>query len=439
MSKKKIETLKLPKNLRSQEIYEFVRENYETYGEYVNLHRGFCHVVDGLKPVYRRVLLASKDMPDLTKTPKIVAQTLEKYHPHGDKSASDVASKLVRVGIFNAQGNHGAELLTKDSPAAMRYTYCGLKKEYKDYYFNLLKHCPGEINEEDTWEPHFLATPVPYALVYGSVFDVGVGAGGRIPAFTFESIVAAYQDNSPYKLKTKYNNIVHADYKSLWETGTGKVHTAMDIVEEYSKEDDQVVIIMRGPEGGIVPDMTKFDEWMDNGWLWYRDESDLEVGIKVVIGRTARTRSISDDDIYKQATEVGSFSRRYNIILNVFGKLKKVGIKDWLDISFGNYEATLEEYKTAQTADLREKLVEFKWIPEVGKMVMDQKTNEEIISKLKIDSELTNKIVGKPIRMLRKTDFSSEIESTENKINEIESINAIDKIKEFKINLKFKR
>ena len=57
------------------------------YSSYVILQRAVPHIVDGLKPVQRRVLHAMYKMDDgsLTKVANIVGQAMQ-YHPHGDQS-----------------------------------------------------------------------------------------------------------------------------------------------------------------------------------------------------------------------------------------------------------------------------------------------------------------------------------------------------------------
>ena len=57
------------------------------YSSYVILERAVPHIVDGLKPVQRRVLHAMYRMDDgnYTKVANIVGQAMQ-YHPHGDQS-----------------------------------------------------------------------------------------------------------------------------------------------------------------------------------------------------------------------------------------------------------------------------------------------------------------------------------------------------------------
>ena len=63
------------------------RDWFLDYSSYVILQRAVPHVVDGLKPVQRRVLHAMFRMDDgaYTKVANIVGQAMQ-YHPHGDAS-----------------------------------------------------------------------------------------------------------------------------------------------------------------------------------------------------------------------------------------------------------------------------------------------------------------------------------------------------------------
>ena len=92
------------------------------YASYVILERAVPHVVDGLKPVQRRILHAMKRMDDgrYNKVANIIGFTMQ-YHPHGDASIGDA---LVQLGqkdlLIDCQGNWG-NVHTGDGAAAPRY------------------------------------------------------------------------------------------------------------------------------------------------------------------------------------------------------------------------------------------------------------------------------------------------------------------------------
>ena len=63
-------------------------ENYFLdYASYVNLNRAIPEVIDGLKPVQRRILHSMDELEDgrYNKVANIIGNTM-KYHPHGDAS-----------------------------------------------------------------------------------------------------------------------------------------------------------------------------------------------------------------------------------------------------------------------------------------------------------------------------------------------------------------
>ena len=75
------------------------REYFLDYASYVILERAVPALMDGLKPVQRRLMHALKEMDDgrFHKVANVIGQTM-KYHPHGDASIGDA---LVQLGQKN--------------------------------------------------------------------------------------------------------------------------------------------------------------------------------------------------------------------------------------------------------------------------------------------------------------------------------------------------
>ena len=92
------------------------------YASYVILERAVPALLDGLKPVQRRLLQSMDDLHDgrYHKVANLIGHTM-KFHPHGDASIGDA---LVQIGqkdlLVDCQGNWG-NILTGDSAAAPRY------------------------------------------------------------------------------------------------------------------------------------------------------------------------------------------------------------------------------------------------------------------------------------------------------------------------------
>lgn len=72
------------------------REWFLDYASYVILERAVPALIDGLKPVQRRILHSMKELDDgrYNKVANVIGNTM-KYHPHGDSSIGDA---LVQLG-----------------------------------------------------------------------------------------------------------------------------------------------------------------------------------------------------------------------------------------------------------------------------------------------------------------------------------------------------
>ena len=113
------------------------REYFFDYASYVILERAVPALMDGLKPVQRRLMHALREMDDgrFHKVANVIGQTM-KYHPHGDASIGDA---LVQLGqknlLIDTQGNWG-NIYTGDSAAAPRYIEALLSKFALEVGFN---------------------------------------------------------------------------------------------------------------------------------------------------------------------------------------------------------------------------------------------------------------------------------------------------------------
>ena len=161
------------------------------YSSYVILYRAVPHIVDGMKPVQRRVLHAMWKIDDgrYTKVANIVGQAMQ-YHPHGDQS---ILGALVQMGqknyLIDCQGNWG-NILTGDSNAAPRYIEARLTKFAKEVVFN-----PKTTNWMASYdgrnqEPVELPIKFPLLLAQGAE-GIAVGLASKILPHNFNEIIDA--------------------------------------------------------------------------------------------------------------------------------------------------------------------------------------------------------------------------------------------------------
>lgn len=161
------------------------------YASYVILERAVPDVMDGLKPVQRRILHAMYEMDDgrYNKVANIIGQTM-KYHPHGDAS---IGEALVQLGqkdlLIDTQGNWG-NLLTGDSAAAPRYIEARLSKFALEVAFNPKTTQWKSSYDGRNNEPILLPMKFPLLLAQG-VEGIAVGLASKILPHNFNELIDA--------------------------------------------------------------------------------------------------------------------------------------------------------------------------------------------------------------------------------------------------------
>lgn len=161
------------------------------YASYVILERAVPEIIDGLKPVQRRILHAMKELDDgrYNKVANIIGHTM-KYHPHGDASIGDA---LVQLGqkdlLIDCQGNWG-NVHTGDSAAAPRYIEARLSKFALEVAFNP-KTTRWKLSYDGrNKEPITLPVKFPLLLNQG-VEGIAVGLASKILPHNFNELIDA--------------------------------------------------------------------------------------------------------------------------------------------------------------------------------------------------------------------------------------------------------
>lgn len=174
-----------------EDVKQLIQEQYLKYASYVILDRAIPHVIDGLKPVQRRILwtLFSIDDGKLHKVANVAGQTMA-LHPHGDAAITDALTTLANKGfLLDCQGNFG-NLLTGDPAAASRYIETRLSELAKETCFNkdLTPFMPSYDGRKN--EPVTLPIKVPLVLMQG-VDGIAVGMSTHILPHNFVELLEA--------------------------------------------------------------------------------------------------------------------------------------------------------------------------------------------------------------------------------------------------------
>lgn len=155
------------------------------YASYVILDRAVPAMMDGLKPVQRRIMHAMKEMDDgrFNKVANIIGQTMQ-YHPHGDAS---IGAAIVNMGqkdlLIETQGNWG-DIRTGDNAAAPRYIEARLTKFALEVAFNP-KTTTWQLSYDGRKnEPVALPMKFPLLLAQGAE-GIAVGLSTKILPHNF--------------------------------------------------------------------------------------------------------------------------------------------------------------------------------------------------------------------------------------------------------------
>ncbi|MCQ2174244.1 MAG: DNA gyrase/topoisomerase IV subunit A [Bacteroidales bacterium] len=211
---------------------------YLDYASYVILDRAIPHIVDGLKPVQRRVLHAMHRMDDgaYTKVANIMGQTMQ-FHPHGDQSILGALVTLGQKGLtIDCQGNWG-NILTGDANAAPRYIEARLSKFSKEVIFDKKITPTMKSYDGRNDEPTELPVRFPLLLAQGTE-GIGVGLASKILPHNFNELMdasVAYLEGKPYEIYPDFPTGGYADcskYMNGRRGGSVKVRAKIEKIDK---------------------------------------------------------------------------------------------------------------------------------------------------------------------------------------------------------------
>lgn len=170
---------------------QLMEQHYLKYASYVILDRAIPNVIDGLKPVQRRILYTLWGMHDgkLHKVANVAGQTMA-YHPHGDAPIVDALVNMANKGfLLDTQGNFG-NIFTGDPPAAARYIETRLSPLGKEALFNPDLTETVLSYDSRRHEPVTLPAKIPLVLMQG-VDGIAVGMSTHIFPHNFCELLEA--------------------------------------------------------------------------------------------------------------------------------------------------------------------------------------------------------------------------------------------------------
>src|ERR1700754_4285677 len=326
------------------------------YASYVILERAVPAVLDGLKPVQRRILHAMKEMDDgrYNKVANIIGQAMQ-YHPHGDASIGDA---LVNMGqkdlLIDTQGNWG-DVRTGDDAAAARYIEARLSKFALEVAFNA-KTTEWQLSYDGRKnEPVTLPMKFPLLLAQGAE-GIAVGLATKILPHNFCEICEAaikYLKNKKFELYPEFQTggmIDVTNYNDGKRGGKVRVRTH---IEEFDKK---TLLIKDVPYGvtttQLIDSIIKAN---DQGKIKVKkvtDNTAAEVEIQVDLA-PGISPDITIDALYKFTDCEISISPNACVIVDQ--KPQFLGVKELLTLSVEKTKDLLKRELEIKLAELQEK------------------------------------------------------------------------------------
>ncbi len=318
------------------DIVDEMKTSYLDYAMSVIVSRALPDVRDGLKPVHRRILYASKlgnfvaGRP-YVKSAKIVGDVMGDFHPHGDSAIYDALARLtqpwsMRVPLIDGQGNFGS--MDPDPPASMRYTEARLARVADTLLDDLDKDTIDFVDNYDgrKQEPSVLPARFPNLLVNGAG-GIAVGMATNVPPHNLGEVIDgcfAYMDNPAVTSEELIEYIPGPDFptaplilgasgaKAAYTKGRGSILMRCRHEIETRRGDRESIVFTSIPyqvgKAGLVEKIAEAakDKRIE-GISDIRDESSRE-GVRVVIDlKRDATAEVVLNQIWRHTPAQSSF------------------------------------------------------------------------------------------------------------------------------------
>ena len=419
------------------------KEWFLDYASYVILERAVPDLMDGLKPVQRRILHSMFDLEDgrYNKVANIVGHTMQ-YHPHGDASISDA---IVQVGqkelLIDMQGNWG-NIYTGDSAAASRYIEARLSKFALEVVFN-----PKTTNWQLSYdgrkkEPVHLPVKFPLLLAQGAE-GIAVGLSTKILPHNFNELIdgsVKYLKGRSFKLFPDFQTGGSIDVSNYNDGNRGGRVKVRATLEKYDKS---TIVIKEIPYGtttaSLIESIIKASEKGKVKIKKIEDNTSAEVEILVYLPSGASIQKTIDSLFAFTQCEV-SISPLCCVISD--NKPQFLGVRDMLKISTDNTKDLLKKELEIQLDELENQWhyisLERIFIENrIYREIEEKTTWDEVLStidsgldpfKSKLKKDITvddiKKLTEIPIRKISKFDLNKvkdKLDSIEVNIEEVKN------------------
>ena len=445
----------LSENSRKYKLSGMFKEWFLDYSSYVILQRAVPHIIDGLKPVQRRVLHAMyrKDDGHYTKVANLVGEAMQ-FHPHGDAS---ILGALVQLGqknlLIDCQGNWG-NIITGDPNAAARYIEARLSKFAKEVVFN--PKITNWMTSYDGRNQEPVELPVKYPLLLAQGAEgIAVGLASKILPHNFNELIdasIAILKGEEFELLPDFPTGGYADcskYNNGQRGGTVKVRAKIEKIDKntiaitevpYGKTTHMVIesIIKAKNKGKIkikkIDDLTTVqanlvihlpndvspDKTIDALYAFTDCEVSISPNACVIVDNKPQFLNVKDILVYDTMHTKDLLGQELQIRLDELEA-------DW---HYGSLERIFFENKVYKILEKDSG----SWEEQLDEVFGTMKTYQGLL-KRGIVMEDIEKLVEKPVRKISKFDVKALDEKLNGIEAEIEEVkNHLEHLTEFTIN-----
>ena len=423
-------------------IGDFVIDCYTEYGDYVNKSRHVPRFEDGLKPVYKRLILTALRYPEgeMVKTLALLGDLIKYYHPHSSDGAIGVVSELVRAGIFDGQGNFGDKGMFRWSdfgPAAPRYTEVRLNKKFRDLIGKLLPYVPQKLNDLDNMESEYIPIPYPICLQLGS-FGMAVGLSTNTPAFKADSMIRAgyaaicKTHDRPWELlEPSYGlTMTNEDKELFWNKSEGRLTYNFSVNPANSGGLNGWYI--EGDPSFVKPKTSKlFKAKGSEGKLVIRDESYGNCK-RIFVARSKRIKTITDSEVEQLVYDAASVTKHFSLWTVYGDQSRRVTGGVWIKKCMLHYNELVKQYRADSISKIDFEISVFKNFKVVSRMILNTEfTYKQIAKEINVDEAIVKRISGMTIGSLRTTDPDKKIKNLEKDRKYFETLTTKKVLQEF--------
>jgi len=425
-------------------FHEIVPDLYRNYGDYVCKRKMFPNMIDGLIPIWRRILLGSHVLSrnEFKKTVQVVGHIIGHWHPHSD-SIEDTIAKLIHNKFLIGKGNWGMTgcVVEKMDCAAPRYTGIKSKPEIEELAFKYIKDVPWEPDELDP-EPVVLPTMIPFCLFTQQRVDLmGFGFKTVIPNYHLKDLIKRllFLLGKRKRITIKPNIIgcqILSDNKVLEDLLSKKGKHKIDLTGTYTVDRPNHSIALHGWAPGTTFDniFKRIDSFnklglISSGSVGYIDENEIRLEVN---------RSRGKDDIFKNLLKAVKdrllSSITFDIhVINPAGDVYNATVDEMLLTTYKFYTNVTEKNIKRQLSELDVTINELNIIakikphlPEVLKIKDIEKTIQRLHELSGVAIKLIKEVIDKhKIRKLLTvntdiSDLKAKVKTLNNRLRNIE-------------------